>query len=1350
MMKVCIFLYVMLLSMQICIAESVYDYRNRSSLQVLSDRNITAITKDDHGFIWLATRSELVRFDGNTYQAVSTEINKTLFEKEKAVQCLYFSAPDLLLIGLNRGFFIYDIHTRSLTEINELDDIRVNSVFSLRETLYLNTPSGIFHFSPEKKSVESVFDLRQILSVDNLPNVASFFAPDSKGRCWFLVGGCLMRLTGLNALDDGLVFSEVKPDTVRMLVGESRMTVDKYDNMWICDRQKVTIFNIRADGTLHSLSVEQMEASALLIEDNYVFICNRGKGNIILQKDRDGKEIRREEFSVSPHFDDLASHANVFFADRDGNLWIGTRGGLFMFPYRQESPFVNIRSSINIPNTLTHNTVSDVYVEGRNTIWVGTAYGLNKVTFSGPASDNYTLTRILDDRPGENYVNNNKIEQIAIDSEGIMWLGTKAYLKFYNPRQNTYPSKPLLESKIKGRAFVRSIYRDRNNNMWLGFVDEGLFVSDPEGKNVSEILSPKGKPVSCRVITGSNNNIIWVATRTDGILRIENNIQSDYFIKKQYYPKSINAGIGVTPTALHVDKHNNIWAGTEQGLYKYNHERDTFIFMDIHYGDYPKYIVGIIDDNRGNLWLASPAGIYKYNISERTTQFIMLNTGNFARENYVFGCDICSDDYIYMGGLNGLTFFNPKDIITDTAHYNVQITDFRVHNKPVQVGSYILAEDINHVDRIKLNYTDNQFTFAFSALSYTNEYEIKYSYKLEGIDNEWNYLGTGDNNITYNNLSWGTYTLKMRCTNSMGIWQDNVKSLVIRVNPPLLLRWYFLLLYVIIVSFVVWLLYQMWSLRMKLKLQADLEDHKLKFYTDLTYNIKAPLTLLQSPLNYMKDHYISMSEEEINYMLTTMSRNSNRISLLVEKLVGFRRVTQGKTMLHLVRTDFIVYVQSIYESFKDLFASKNITFTFASNVDHLELVFDTNHMETILSNILSNAYRFTKSGGTVTIDCSLDTSDSKAWVEVIDTGVGIEKDNLNRVFDRFWTGEAGRKEGGVGIGLNLTKELVELHHGEIRVDSTPQIGTKVRFSILLGNAHFGNAIINEPNEHVLAHEHIKDYIESERIGPESVPKKPANVPLVYMADQNAQLLEFVRRTLRMTFQVKTFDNPNALYEEVLKQKPKLILSAFVFAGERKGLVLCKQIKSNPEMNDIPFMFVTSHSNDEDKKIAYECGSDAFIAKPFEIDHLEKRMQILLQSQENIREKAKREFIVNPKNIHIESADDKFLAKVISIIEKHIDDEEFTIDAFASKMNLSTSMFYRRIKSLTQLSPLEMLRSYRLKHAAKLLESKAYNVSEVASKVGFSDVRYFSICFKKEFGISPSTYQQSQESQSSEK
>lgn len=1300
------------------IANRLIDYRNWMSENLLEDNTITAITKDSKGFIWIATPSALVKFDGYLYSKVGKEELVKLFDDKSNIYQLSFQSPDILWICSNAGLFSYNIRTHHFEQIEQLEGLRINSMMIEGNVLYLNTARGVMRYFPENGKLDVLYPLKK-------QGIASV-AIDMNGHCWVSTNKFLLRLPPLSTLGEAFDKNEVvNADTMKTYSTNHRILIDSLNTIWIWDREKLTTAKISDAGQLENVESQNIEITAIhSLSNNNVIFCKRGQGNEIIYRDKNGNKTGSEKVFATLQYDDLANTTNVFYVDELENVWIGTRSGLFMLPLGRRNNMHTATNDINNPGTLSHNTVSSIFIDKDNTIWIGTAYGLNKLQHKGTG---YVVEQFIDNRATINHVQDNKIEQIIVDSKGIMWLGTKRNLKFYNPVTRTYISKPTVEKALEGNNFVRALHKDRNDKIWIGYQTGGLFVFD-EQKNVLEQVNSGGVNWdNCTAIQEDGRNAIWTSSKVNGILKVVFDGEERKYQTKQYQILD-QTQLPISVNCLYIDKYGNIWAGTEAGLYKFSEEKDNFIAMSVNDSNENIHIVGIISDNRGNLWIACTSGIYKYNISEARSYFFSLYDGLLTRPGFVFSCNIDQNGIIYMSGVNGLTYFDPDDIVPDQTHYQVRFIDFRVNNKSLEVGSIHQKEDLNFTDRVFLDHKTNQFSFSFSALTYSEDNNnLKHAYKLDGVDKDWVYAGAAAPIISYNNLLPGVYKLNIRSTDLNGAWLDNTESLIIEIKPAFYQTWYFATFLLICLAFVGWLAFRIWRSQMNMRNQKKSDQHKLDLYTDISYSIRTPLALLQTPLDNLTKHYNAMSEEEIKYMLAVMLRNSNRLSLLVDQLIEFKQVSELNARLELVEDDFIAFAKTIYEGFSELFSKKGIAFSFKANAEKQVIVFDPSKMETVIFNLLFNTYNTVSEGERLIFKCLVDESVLQVVLETQGTSQHVELDK-----DRKVTNSS------MDVGIPLAAELLKLHHSKLIINNknnTISFSISTNVSLLEGNVK----VSNEAKEQAFS-EFYADYIGHQSLDSTAIEDYLPHVPLVYLADADKDMANFVKKVCAPSLKIIPFLTATDLYEEILQVKPDLVISEVVFDGEKLGLELCGKIKNNNSLNDIPFLFLTSYTSDLDKEIGYEAGCDAYIFKPFDISFLKKRILSLVENQENIRERVKRELITSPQKVEMQSSDEIFLAKCMSIIEQNMENEDFNVEAFAEAIHLSTSMLYRRIKNITNLGPNDLIKSIRLKRAAQLLNTDALRISEVAEKVGFLDVRYFSTCFKKEFGVTPSQYQ----------
>jgi signal transduction histidine kinase/ligand-binding sensor domain-containing protein/AraC-like DNA-binding protein/CheY-like chemotaxis protein len=1332
-------------------ATTVTDFRETAIGNQLINNTITAITKDGDGFLWLVTRGELVRFDGISYTYPTSEVNRTLFKDENVVQKLYFQAPDKLYICSNLGLFIFNIRNHKLTQFQSFAGVRINSiVFTKSGVMIVNSVEGLVFFDPQNDKKELFVHFSKNKE-SNLFPLGTSAVSDSFGNLWVYANNLLLHIShpeGITDATNPVTATSIHIDTLLSLKTPHQLFVDKFDILWWWDRQSLKSGQITPFNTLNPLNTSTVEATSLAAQGNNIIFCDRGRGNILISRNEKGEETGRQKILLNDQFDDLSNTTNAFYSDSDNRIWIGTRDGLFMFRDEVRSPFLNIKSDLNSANSIKHSTVSDVLVENDNLIWVATANGFNRIHFVDKSKEKYEIENFIDIRPEKNPLDGNKIQSMAIDRSGLLWLGTKDNLKFFDPRTKKFINKPFILKKLQRNAFVRAIYKDTKDNIWVGFDSGGVYRYDCKSDTISPVdIEVDGHRLKeCMTIKGSSTGDIWIGTRQSGLFRVFPDGSKTTYSYKRYEIANSDSSLTQSSnyiTTIFTDPNNNTWVGTAEGLFLYDYEKDAFkriIFSDLD--NHSQYISGIINDNRGNLWISTLTGIHKYHFADNRSLFFPLYNRNLTRVSYRFTSTKDSNGIIYLTGINGLTYFDPGLIKSDTTTFKVYFSDFKVQNRSVSIGSEILPQDINYMDKVILGYADNQFSFSFSALTYEKIENIRYAYMLEGIDKDWINTGPEIRNISYGNLPWGKYVLKLRCTNASGEWQSDIRHIQIIVKPPIWAAWYSFIFYIIILASIAWLIIRLWRMRAELRTRSLINSMRLKVFTNISYSIKTPLMLLQNPLQNLISGFEEFSHEQVRNMLEIMNSNSKRLSLLIDQLTEIRRIDQGKVVLQLEEEDMVAFVTKIFHAFENTFMAGGIELAFTTNVTSKMILFDKIKLEVVLFNLLSNALKFSPSGSKVELSCNYISSEKRFWISVTDHGYGIDKKHLVHIFDQFWSHDLTEngKLSGAGIGLSLAKEYIELHCGEIFVESTHGEGSVFKFYLLRGNEHFKNktAVTDSvsPGQRTV----IQDYIGSISNSEKNPTEELAAKQVVVVIEENEELRIRIKKLLETHYQVFAFAGCEGVFNVISTKNPKLIITNTIFGGEPEGLSLCRIVKSNPLTNHIPLIVLTSTTNDENREEAYLLGADAYLTEPVEMEQLLTRSLNLIHLSETIRRKLRQELIVRPKEEVLQSADDKFLAKAMEIVERNIASEEFSIKQFSENMNLCSSMLYRKIKNLTGMSPNEFVKDIRLNKAAQLLASKVFRVSEVGMKVGFPDTRYFSVCFKRRFGVSPSNFE----------
>lgn len=1283
----------LLIALQLTVASfSVNDYSGNDYGWLFSDSNITSATRDSLGFLWVATKKELARFDGRTFLLMDDTVNSKLFADGNQVEKLQSISGEEMELYTAAGMYRFNIRTRQLVKSADAGDMHIHDAVKMDGYTLLNCSSGIWRYGP------GVFE--RIFAYPDPANAARKIAVDSTGTVWTVASGDLI------AIDDTRI------DTLGHIGNFSKVYNDRFDNLHFISKRHIgsaPLRQLRSENM--TLRRTQSEVTAIGEYGDALLLCRRGKGVSVRYRDGSGNYMEDKDFTLSKYVDDLSNTVNAIYTDDHGHIWLCTRNGLFCLKEEEGNKFARyIRSDINDPASLSHNTVSDILVEGRNTLWLGTAYGLDRLSFSSSAESPFRVEHFFAPKEVPDPVAANKMEQVEAGPDGRLWIGTKKSLEFADPKTGRIIPDHDFEAKFGNSSFVRSIYHDKNGNMWIGFDVGGVFRCGDGGRKVEKIRlhTSSGELERCVNITGDRSGNIWISGGKSGVFCLE---KGDSARLREY-------ALPVCHT-IFADPYNTVWCGTSEGLYRYNHSSSSFKKIRLPFPANSEAVVGIINDDHGNLWVSGISGVCRYSPSEDTASFMVLNDGRFAREGFVFNQAKDSDGNIYLGGINGLTILNTERGFMDSRQYKCTFTEFEAGGgkDPEDSG------DINFRSRVTLGHKGNKITFSFTAMPFDDSNTIQYSYRLDGKDRDWVYCGTQAHKITYTDIRTGKHRLDIRCTDAAGIWQDP-SSLDIIVQPPVLLSWYCICLYLLTALAAALIIMQWLKVKTRLRTQEAVNRSRQKFFKEVSDDIKDPYTLLRTPLQKLIDEQDTLSGEEAQYLLDTVRLGSDKLALLVNQIVDYSEIDRGQDAMDMVLTDFIPYTEGVYESFRKTFRAKGITLSFDSSAPSFFVKMEKDKIDNVFFELLSYIYRNSSKGHTASIHCSTD-GNGHLILTIRSDGNRLSREGTEHFFD-------------VGLGLSLTREIISLHEGLISVGNHDD-GIEFRLSLPEAKKH--DAVTDKPDADRGHTPSLDTYIRTLAISNAPRTEARAGAPLLYLVIKDDQIRAFLENMFGSKMKVRTFKAPDGVYEAALQDKPEVIISGIMFSRERRGLDLCRMVKESVALNRTAFVVLTSSSSDNAEREAYKAGADAFLSKPFDMDCLIIRVEKLLKSREEMISTAKKELISTPREVKAVSADEKFLTDAMKVIEKNMDNEEFGVGDFSRQMNLSSSMLYRKMKALTGKSPNEFLREVRMKRAAQLLETNAYTVSEVAYMVGFIDMHYFSTCFKKAFGKTPSEYRQ---------
>jgi signal transduction histidine kinase/DNA-binding response OmpR family regulator/ligand-binding sensor domain-containing protein len=1094
--------------------------------------------------------------------------------------------------------------------------------------------------------------------------------------------------------------------------------------------------------------------------------------------------------------DIITNHINSLVEDNDGNIWGGSvYNGLLKFDRKTDS-FIRYRNIPDDPLSISGDAVLSVCVDRTGILWVGTwGTGVNK----------WDIKKWKFQKYDENYLkstlNNLMITSIYEDDFKNLWLGTFKGLYFYNSNSKEFKHF-IHKSNDKNSLSSDSIYQiigdsfDRTK-IWLS-TENGLNRFDPKTQSFSHFINIIGDPGTIdnnysRYIFIDSKGVLWAGTLT-GLNKFDRSTErftlySNYHqapgllgsstIDYMLEDKNNNLWIGYNgPGLLHLDRQNNIfksymadlnsdyimgilticenkegnlYLGTfMQGLYLFEKDKGKIInhFTKAN-GLVDNKILTMISDDNENLWFTNHSGLTRYNPSSGTFKHYTRSEGLVeTNEIHWFPLYKRKNGQIFFCGTNGINVFYPESIEDDSIPPQVVIQKISLFNRPDEKFEY--EGFISEIKEIILPHNHNDLHFEYAGLHYGEPQRNKYKYILEGFDKEWIDAGNS-RTATYTNLDPGEYTFRVKACNRDGIWNEAGASLKVIINPPLWATTWAYLFYLILFGSILYYTWRMQLKRVRVKHEFEMskfeaqklhevDEMKSRFFANISHEFRTPLTLILGPVKQIIER---TKETRTKEDLNLVHRNANRLLGLVNQLLDISKIESGNMKLQTTPINVIPYLKALVLSFTSYAERKRISLNFVSDVNEIIVYIDKDKFEKIINNILSNAFKFTPDDGSIKVIVNQDNKNLR--IAVSDTGVGIPKEKLQKIFDRFYQvdGSHTREQEGTGIGLSLTKELVELHKGNIEVESEEGKGSSFIISIPLGTNHL------KPDEIVeLESEQIEHPIAESILADTPVKKtKPsemdfitqADKPVLLIVEDNYDVRNYIRNNLNNAYRIIEAVDGEDGWNKSTNNIPDLIVSD-VMMPKMDGFELCKRIKTDERTSHIPVILLTAKAAKQDKLDGYEIGADDYIMKPFEPDELNARIKNLITQRKKLQEHFKKNGVVDFGQSHITSVDKKFLQKVLDRITQHLSDSSFSVEMLAEDLGISRSVVHRKILSLTGETPGDLIRRIRLNKAAELIQKKFGNLSEIALEVGITNPAHFSENFKKQFGVSPSHYQ----------
>lgn len=1345
----------------------------------LSQSSVFALCQDYLGFMWIGTRDGLNRYDSRKFFTYRNIPSDSTSLTDNYIISLLEDSKKRLWIGTRTGVNRYDRLLDRFVRVPLIHhDPGVSAypmVWSVTEDragrIWFATNQGLYCLDAKTEQITLVFEAGRYRDLPVGCNNVQWFCEDKKGNIWLgTVNGVLLfgPYHGGSVLPLRRHFrqrpGELNSEDVRV-VQEVREGV-----FWLGTKEGgINVYTTSTGQFTYLVHHPEAKGKSLAGNDVRSIIRDRFGGYWIgtingLNYYSETGGFRTYSANNYDQFSLSNNSIRPIYQDARGSVWVGTfYGGVSVYD-RHIPIFQNYAYSPYV-SSLSYNVVSGILEDGRGNLWVGTeGGGLNYMDRFG-----HVFRQFRYDAATPGSLSHNHVKSLYLDTQGDLWIGTyhgglnllkKGSTRFLNIRHD--PSIPHSLSHNN----VYAIKEDQEGNMWLGTYGGGLNLKKP-GSDMHFESYQAGKTgryhISSdlvRTVFIDSRGNLWVGTEDGLNLRRAGTDHFEVFRFSADDPGSISGNVIIS---IFEDSRNRIWLGTyKNGLNLYRQDTHSFSRFTERNGLPGNNIFGILEDQQ-KLWLSTNNGICSFDPETGSVRAYNSKDGIGGNEFSTGAYCKAGDGQLIFGGTHGLTSFYPRSFSPSNYVPPVIFTDFRLFNEPVVPGKkHILEKPISVTDTIVLTHKQNIFTIEFSAINYVLPEKNKYAYRLEGLENQWNYVDVPS--ATYTNLHAGAYTLLAKGSSNDGIWNEVPARLTIRILPPPWKTWWAYTLYFVLIAASIYMMIRYTRIRSRLEHELQLEhlenerqkeinEIKLNFFTSISHEFRTPLTLILAPVQHLLTHH--NLDENARTLMATVKNNSLRLLNLVNQLLDFRKQESGSFQLSVQAHDLVAFIDRIAAEFTHYAEEQDIRFQYDKPGGMIETWLDTDQMEKVIYNLLSNAFKFVPEGGRVKLsveknESSVNYPQGSVCIRVWDNGGGIPGDKLSSIFEFYYQLQTGheKKRGhlGSGIGLALAKNLTEMHGGRIEVESydgdARPTYTCFTVELPLGNAHVkpGDRARYREEEPENGAEEPVTYASDDAASPLSASADiRSNKPLILIVEDHGEIRTVIAQSLLGDYTIMEAADGQEGWELVRLHLPDLVITD-IMMPVADGISLLKNVKQTLDTNHIPVLLLTARTAMESVIEGLQSGSDDYLTKPFHPEVLSLKIRNILAARERFRKKFIRDYVLTPQQEAVEpEADQQFLYKVIRLIEDNLAETDFNVNVLARELSMSRPVLYRKLKQLTDLSVIELINILRLKKAAQLLGQGHTQISQVAYQIGFSDPKYFSKSFKNYFGRSPSEY-----------
>ena len=1318
--------FLFLIPFNICSAQPYY-FRHYQVEQGLSNNTVYCSLQDKQGFLWFGTKDGLNRFDGYTFKVFRHSPKDKNSIGNNMVHTLTLDKEGNLWVGTDEGLDKYNSTTEDFTHINT--------------------------------------------SITNGVRCVVF---DYYNNCWFIAGASLIKYNPLThkvrnytLLQHFEATSIAQNNDGYMWISSSRGTIEQMDTVrnsfksyslfnrskWVASNFIEKIFSVGNNKILIGTTNQGLKE----------FDCVKGSYKDLLTYNEDKTEV----------------YVRDFIKNSDNEYWIATESGVFIYDVNKGT-FNNLKKHYNDPYSISDNAVYTLYKDFEGGIWAGTYFGgLNYYP------KQYATFNKFYPNPDNNSLKGNVVREICKDKYGSLWIGTEdnGLNKLSSDKRTWTHYYPGVKNGISNTN-IHGLLAN-GDELFIGTFERGLDILNiPTGKVVRVYLAGKEsntlksnfiigfcKTRSGIILVGStrglyrynkitkdftlidkvppadfiysmaedHNGKVWLGTVRDGIYCYDpgNNTSTKLNYK---YPVSNALNTSIV-NGVFEDSNHILWFATEGlGLWRYDPVKKTYKYFDLNNGFPSNYVFRILEDNRKNLWISTTRGLVCLNILTQGIKIYTKANGLLSDQFNYNSAFKDIDGTMYFGCVKGMVSFNPAAFTENNFAAPVYITGFQVHNQEIIIkgSDSLLSNSIIYTKKINLNYNQSSFSIDFAALSFPSPEMTRYKYMMKGLDKGWTNLNR-NRKVYFTQLLPGHYTFIVKAANNNGVWPTKVTTLEINIAPPFWESGWAYIVYALLIILSIYYLLSQYHTRNRLKnkrlieiLESDKErqiyNAKIEFFTNIAHEIRTPLTLIKGPM----EKVIKRAEHvpDIQNNLKIMEKNTNRLLDLTNQLLDFRKTETNGFSLSFVKTDITELLADIFSRFKPMAEQKNQSYTLKYFDKNLCAYVDMEAFTKIISNLISNAIKYGKS----TVEVELlrkEPNDCTFTIEIRNNGYIVPYEMREKIFEPFFRMKESEQQTGTGIGLSLSRSLAELHKGLLVLNKSRN------------NLNIFNLTLPIRQEKEIDLRKAPDNYE-----PNDIVKEGSFdfiKPIILLVDDNPEILDFISDDLRDKYAVIKALNGQEALDMIEIENIHLIISD-VMMPVIDGFELCKRIKTNFNYSHIPIILLTAKNTLQSKIEGLEVGADAYIEKPFSPHHLQVQIANLLINRNKIKDHFASSPLANIKTMAYSKPDESFLNKLNAVINHNIQNLDLDVEHIANSMNMSKPTLYRKVKAISNLTINELINITRLKAAAKLLEDGDYKVYEIANMVGYSSQSHLGRNFLKQFGTTPTEYQQNKRKQ----